>query len=223
LTLAGDSIYISTNLGAVAALDAVDGRVRWLSTYPRGLKDVAGAMQEMPLNPVIFDRGIVFTAPVDFDGVLSLDAFRGQFLWDSKEVAGDVQLIGISGGKLWAGGKLLSALDARSGKLEYQSASDVNGNAVVGHGRGLLAGGTVLWPVRIGTADDKDHPPEYQIRVIDAQAAKETTPPIRLSSLKPPCESGNLLATENAFVIASSNRLIMFKLPQKEASADSKN
>jgi hypothetical protein len=223
LTLAGDSIYISTNLGAVAALDVADGRVRWLANYPRGTRDIDGAMLDLPLNPAIYDRGIVFTAPVDFDGVLALDAFSGQFLWDSKEVAGDAQLIGVSGGKLWAGGKSLSALDARSGKLEYQSTSDGIATTVVGHGRGLLSGGNVYWPVKTGKADDKAHPPEYQIRVIDAQAAKEASPPIRLSSLNPSCEAGNLLATEKSLVIAGSNRLMMFKLPKKDASIDSKN
>jgi outer membrane protein assembly factor BamB len=223
LTLTGDSIYISTNLGAVASLDVADGAVRWLATYPRGPRDGAAAMQVAPLNSAIYDRGIVFAAPVDFDGVLAVDAFTGQFLWDSKEVAGDAELIGVSGGKLWAGGKSLTALDARSGKLEYQSASDAAGNsAIIGQGRGLLAGRNVYWPVKINS-NDKDRPSEFQIRVIDAQAAKDISPPVRLSAFNSPCESGNLLATEKTIAIASSNRLMMFKFSQKDASTDSKD
>ncbi len=35
LTLAGDTLYYNTNLGAVAALSADDGRVLWVSLYPR--------------------------------------------------------------------------------------------------------------------------------------------------------------------------------------------
>jgi outer membrane protein assembly factor BamB len=220
LTLAGNSIYISTNLGAVAALNAADGQVRWLTTYTRSVRDEVGATQNAPLNPAIYDRGVVFTAPVDFDGVLALDAFTGQFLWDCKDVAGSVQLIGVSVGKLWVCGKSLCAVDARSGKLEYSSASDAT---VVGNGRGLLAGGNVYWPVKNGKNDDDSQPPEHQIRVFDAETTKETSPPIRLSSLSPPCESGNLLATAKSFVIASSNRLMMFKLPQKEAASASKD
>ena len=38
LTLAGDSIYFNTNLGAVAAISARDGRLQWVSLYPRILK-----------------------------------------------------------------------------------------------------------------------------------------------------------------------------------------
>ena len=35
LTLSGDTIYVNTNLGAVAALAVEDGRIHWLSLYPR--------------------------------------------------------------------------------------------------------------------------------------------------------------------------------------------
>ena len=38
LTLAGGTIYVNTNLGAVAALAAESGRINWLSLYPRAAR-----------------------------------------------------------------------------------------------------------------------------------------------------------------------------------------
>ena len=35
LTLDGPTVYYQTNLGAVAALDAETGGIRWVATYPR--------------------------------------------------------------------------------------------------------------------------------------------------------------------------------------------
>jgi hypothetical protein len=34
LTLDGPTVYFQTNLGAVAALDAETGGIRWVATYP---------------------------------------------------------------------------------------------------------------------------------------------------------------------------------------------
>ena len=36
LTLDGPTVYYQTNLGAVAALDAETGGIRWVATYPGG-------------------------------------------------------------------------------------------------------------------------------------------------------------------------------------------
>jgi hypothetical protein len=203
-------------LGAIAALDASDGSLRWLTTYPRTLP--SQKVIDPPLNPAIYDRGIVFTAPADFDGILALDAYTGQLLWDNKETPDDMQLIGVSGGKLWACGKSLCALDARNGKVEYHSVEDASiGPAVTGHGRGLLAGSNVYWPVQVSTSNEKPRPTEFQIRAFDSHTTKEILPPMRLSTLNPSCESGNLLATSQSFVIASPNRLMMFKQQEKAA------
>ncbi len=40
LTLAGDSIYFNTNLGAAAAINIDDGHLQWVSLYPRSARAI---------------------------------------------------------------------------------------------------------------------------------------------------------------------------------------
>ena len=42
LTLAHDTLYLNTNLGAIAAIATSDGQIRWLSTYPRAKRQSSG-------------------------------------------------------------------------------------------------------------------------------------------------------------------------------------
>ena len=42
LTLADDTVYCNTNLGAVAALHAHDGRIKWLARYRRSGRGEGG-------------------------------------------------------------------------------------------------------------------------------------------------------------------------------------
>jgi outer membrane protein assembly factor BamB len=223
LTLAGDMLYLNTNLGAVAAIEKTDGAIRWLTTYPRNGKIDPIVPVDRELNPAVYDRGILFVAPEDFSGIMAFDAITGQLLWDSELPGGAAQLLGVSEGKLWASGKELWALDVRSGKEEYQSPSTAGGAnslATVGNGRGLLAGDKVYWPVRTIGSGDKSQRLEYGIRVIDAQTMKEISPLIRLNKLNPPCESGNLVMTDQYFVITSPDRVTLFALPPKSEEKD---
>ena len=43
LSLDGPTLYYQTNLGAVAALDAETGAIRWVATYPRQDRADGGA------------------------------------------------------------------------------------------------------------------------------------------------------------------------------------
>ena len=68
LTLAGGTIYVNTNLGAVASLAVEDGRINWLSLYPRvrsGNLLRMDAHWQRDLNPCLFDHGRLYVAPAD--------------------------------------------------------------------------------------------------------------------------------------------------------------
>ncbi|MBL8899841.1 MAG: PQQ-binding-like beta-propeller repeat protein [Planctomycetes bacterium] len=75
-------VHVVSNLGAVAALDLVDGEVRWLSTYPT-LPLPAPAIQSRErdkvwLNqPPALTRGVLFCTPVDSDFFCAYDAATG--------------------------------------------------------------------------------------------------------------------------------------------------
>src|SRR5262249_19614391 len=103
LTLAEDRLYYCTNLGAVAALDARDGTMRWVSSYPRLESETIAAFNRRQLhgpNPCLFHDGLLIAAPTDADRILAYDAESGIVKWE-QELAGPVpQLLGVAGGRL---------------------------------------------------------------------------------------------------------------------------
>ena len=100
------TIYYNTNTGAVAALDALSGRVKWLMRYPYypGIHDATrGFGRRRPLAPgarslrlwfnqrplVVGER--LFTLPVDSPFMLCLDRRTGRVHWSKPEVGPDVR------------------------------------------------------------------------------------------------------------------------------------
>jgi len=88
LAFANGRVYVQTNRGAVAAVDAFSGAISWLNTYSRGaaLANNAMAMQQTgqtssakpwTFNPVIVSQGLVFTLPAEGKNLLIYDAASG--------------------------------------------------------------------------------------------------------------------------------------------------
>lgn len=91
LAAAGGRVFFQTNLGAVAALDAVSGRPEWITTYARDgvadrpgwgrnirLSTMPGAVRPWSYNPPIVSGGLVFSLPTDGRELLILDATDGR-------------------------------------------------------------------------------------------------------------------------------------------------
>jgi len=199
LTLHRDTIYLNTNLGAVAALSAHDGRVKWISLYPRALQ--GDLVRPAPhrgrdLNPCLYDRGILLVAPSDSRRIFALEAATGQILWQTDprvDLDDVVHLLGVSDDSLIAaGGKLhwIGLKGEEAGKVKY---SWPDGPETPGYGRGVLAGDCVLWPTR-DTIHVFDRASGQQKKVISLEGRDAT--------------GGNLLVTERRLLIASGDELV---------------
>ncbi|HET6251407.1 MAG TPA: PQQ-binding-like beta-propeller repeat protein [Tepidisphaeraceae bacterium] len=91
LAYANGRVYVQTNLGALAALDAYTGAVVWLDIYPTGRQvaeqqfnrfmqqSQATAPSHKPwaYNPVMVSDGYVFTLPTEGNHLLIYDAATG--------------------------------------------------------------------------------------------------------------------------------------------------
>jgi outer membrane protein assembly factor BamB len=152
LTLRRETIYYNTNLGAVAALSTHDGRVQWISLYPR--VRLGDLLRPEPytardLNPCVYHRGTLLVAPSDSRRILALDAATGRILWQTgSQVQDVVHLLGTSGDQLIAAGKRLYWISLRRedpGRVRHAWPHAPKGP---GYGRGVLAGGRVWWPSR---------------------------------------------------------------------------
>ncbi len=197
LTLVDDTLYLNTNLGAVASIDAGQGRLNWVSLYPRAaevdLARPAGHWQRQ-LNPCIYHRGTLLVAPADSPRIFAVDAASGQILWQTGEQVGDVRhLLGVSGRHLIASGDRLYWIGIRratQGRLEHVWPE---GDTQPAYGRGLLAGRDVLLPTR------------DRVLVFD-QATARLKKTILLEPLG--AGGGNLLVAGQYLLIATKDELM---------------
>ncbi len=197
LTLHGDTIYFNTNLGAVAALCTRDGRVKWVSTYPRVRR---GNLFEPPphwsrdLNPCVFDRGRLYVAPSDSPRIFALEAATGQILWQTgPEVEDVVHLLGVAEDQLIASGEELHWIGLEGQDQGKRKHVWPEGHEKLGQGRGILAGNLVYWPTR-------EH-----IYVFDQKTARLKK---RISLLPRKIAGGNVLIAGGRLLIATSKELI---------------
>jgi outer membrane protein assembly factor BamB len=212
LTLAGESLYCNTNVGAVASLATDDGRIRWLRTYRRAQHgELARLVQTghfyRDLNPCLFDRGNIFVAPSDTPAVMALDATDGSLLWTTDAAADAVHLLAATERTLIASGDRLYALDARTGKVVCRWPDGASPDPR-GIGRGLVAGNRVLWPT------------QEELRPFDLAASfrdrqwRMDRPPISLS--RHAARGGNILWSDGVLLLATSQELIAWDTAQSK-------
>jgi outer membrane protein assembly factor BamB len=212
LTLSGGTLFYNTNLGAIAALDSRDGRLRWVCVYPRATRRNPWFAAYRPahvyrdLNPCVYAQGTVFAAPADNPHVFAFDAASGHLLWNTTPglVPDDLtHLLGVAGGNLVGTGDRLWLFDATSGRLV---ARWPDGDPL-GLGRGALVGRHVLFP---------SASPAMNVYIVDAATGQLADEPIPL--LYRQATPGNLIVTPDYLLIAGIDALYCFRRQDHAAS-----
>ncbi len=197
LSLDGQTVYYQTNLGAVAALDAESGAIKWLATYPT--RDRPGVNATREPNPAIVHDGLVIVAPDDSPTVLAFDASTGKLLWKTSPMDPRdriVHLLGVAKGRLIATGDRVYSFDVKDGSLAKTWPDGPSG--FEGYGRGLLAGDSIYWPTK---AD---------IFVLDqATGAPGDREPIRLAQHYG-TGGGNLAVGDGYLIVTQKDWLVVF-------------
>ena len=211
LTLHGRTIYYNTNLGAVAALSAEEGRIVWLTLYPR--QRHGDLWQPAPhwwrqLTPCLYHRGTLYVAPADSPSLFAIDASTGMILWQTGSQLEDaVHLLGAARQRVIASGRRLYWVGAGpedGGRIKHVWP---DGPARPGFGRGIIAGDCVLFPAREKLPDRTVD----RIYVFDLNTA-ELKKTIDLAFRgKPPVSAGNLLVAGGRLVIATDDELICLR------------
>lgn len=202
LTLAEDRLYYTTNLGAIAALDAQQGGLRWVAVYPHVDAEKIWAFNKRQAhgpNPCLYYEGVVFAAPTDSGRVFAFDADTGAVKWSRELKGGARALLGVGQGRLILSGDQLWALDAETGNMVWptlDSGSFSTDPEARGWGRGILAADVVYWPTR------------EEILVFD-QA--DGTLRRRINLVQPHHQSGgNLIVANGMLLVAATTRLAAF-------------
>ena len=195
-------LYVNSNLGAVAALRADDGQIRWIARYPRtavfdGDPDRSRRHLYRDLNPCLIFKDRIFVAPTDCDQIFALDAATGMMLWTAGpgRAADAVHLLGVGGRHLVASGDRLYWIDIDDGRLVSRFPERVQ-DALRGYGRGVLAGHEIYWPTR------------DRIYIFDQDGMRQRRQPIDLAPLG--ATGGNLVIADDVLLIAGADRLVAF-------------
>lgn len=215
LTVHRDTIYFNTNLGAVAALRASDGQLKWVYQYRRATGEDLTAQAAhfyRDLTPCVYHLGQLFVAPSDSPSILALDAVTGQRIWENALAADAIHLLGVGGGNLIASGDRLYWFSIEhEGKLV---ARWPEGDSPRGFGRGVLSGDRVLWPTResICVFNQADYRWTGEIPLAEHRRAVDGSDLL----------GGNLLVVDDTLLIAGSDKIVALSADNSQRTAGAK-
>lgn len=151
LTLGDGRLYLSTGMGAIAALDTSDGRLIWMVTYQSNDDETTHELSDTRrhgLTPCVFYRGIVYVAPGDSKLLLALDATTGRPVWRQSCPDQILQMAGVADGRLILCGQSVWAVDTGTGQPAWPEKVGFADPAGRGYGHPALSHDFLYWPTR---------------------------------------------------------------------------
>lgn len=149
LTLAEDNVFLSTDAGAIAALDVQDGAIRWLRTYASENALSSRDRRRDGHTPPVYHDGVLYVAPLDTDLLMAIHAESGLLLWQREWPDPIQSVLGVSDGTLIVQGRSLWGVALATGDPAWPHRR-VGHDAPEGSsfGRGVLIDHDVWWPNR---------------------------------------------------------------------------
>jgi len=192
--VSGDTVYVQSNLGTVAAVDLHSGLLRWLYVYPNTEAHTSMWSEQISpwqYNPTMVWKDCLLSAPLDLDQVLVLDRTTGRIRSEiTNEQLGPLQtILGIWDDRLYFAGEALGAWDLSTNQLLWSKPLPDQGP----FGRGLLVADALLVPTT-----------NHLLRFSLSGELLEQTPWDSLEA------RGNVIATPNELLVASSHRLTCY-------------
>lgn len=212
------TVYVATNAGAVCAVDATSGRLRWTTLYDQFnsvVKSGRNRFERAVRRDVSFaygapaaHRGVLAVAPPEADCLIALDAENGRTLWRLDNSCREYShLLGARKGVIILSGSKIAALEARTGRRLWASEPDL-GAAV--SGMGFMSGDLLMLP-----ADD-------MLTAIDSRTGRVVSrcgvndllrqPP----SARIPGLVGNLLNAGDRIISVSRSRIVVYPVKKFE-------
>lgn len=214
VTLAGDTVYAATNLGAITALDATTGNVRWIACYPRDGAPTFNRPGNGPTSvprPCVVTGDQVIAAPADSTRLLAWDTATGRPLWDTPRGDTETEIVGVSrdteGAIVLLSGRQIAGYDALTGACRFRWPESQHAG-LKGVGHAALMGRELLWPTKDA------------LYLIDPAKGGLTRPPVDLSSIG--SDGASIVRTDYGPLICGAERLrLLAELPPGEETAKS--
>lgn len=200
-------LFVCTNLGLVASLDALSGSPRWMTQYDslpiRGSNHYRRTAERARLwinDPPIVKDGVVVVTPLDSEYAFAYDAATGARLWRVASDEGHpheyCSLLGVDQGVVVFGGlNGIGFYDLHTGRyLSGQRYRETRTYA----GRGVVADGTVYQPLIDGL---------YEVKFENGSLGVRTSE--RLLDWQND-EPGNLVLYRDFQIVTSATRMTVF-------------
>ncbi len=209
LTAGAGRLFLSTDAGAIVAVNAKDGRLDWAVTYESLPPSRTNASDHLNqgLVPAMFHEGLLFVAPNDCSRLFCIEADSGRVRWQPKQSEPDRwrHLLGVvpggAAGRLIVSGNLLTSIDIATHQVVFGKQTGGLRNRPPpeeqGYGRGVLAGNVILWPTR------------ESIKIIDATTGK-TLGEKKLHTPGAAEVGGNLTVSQGMLLVAQPERLVAY-------------
>jgi outer membrane protein assembly factor BamB/predicted Zn-dependent protease len=197
--LHGDTVYVCTNLGSVAAVAAHTGAVRWLTLYERRRQSEDGGedwadrrARAWHFNPVIWSDGRLLVLPTDARNVMILDAGDGTILQSIPvaELGRMTTVFGLRGDTVCGVGSEAACYDLAARRPLWSTPLPADARV---HGRGVWVDDRLLVPATS--------------RLLTFAVEDGTRTEVRWRSEG---EGGNLLALPDQLLVAESNHLCAY-------------
>lgn len=219
LTVGGGRLFLSTDAGAIVAMDAVDGRLEWTITYESRPEEGPPALSDhyrKGLLPAMFHQGLLFVAPSDSTAAYCIEADSGRIHWQYSylnQVPRDREanrlrvkqwrhLLGVvrggPAGRLIVSGTSLLAIDVETGVAVWERGEGASFRGGEGaYGRGLIADDQIFIPLR------------ESIEIYQAQTGQHLRQ-VLLKVPDSPQYGGNLTLAGGMLLVAQPNRLAAY-------------
>lgn len=224
LTYGGGKVFLSTDAGAVLALDAFDGRLEWAISYESRSVDLTATRTELytsAVRPCLYHAGLVFAAPTDSNVAFCIEADSGRLQWlfpftervspqlnettrrsrETEQVRNREwrHLLGVvpggANGRLVVSGRGLWWIDVETGRISrVRNDGNTAGMGKENFGRGVISGDQILVPTR------------ETIEYFHAQTG-DATRSVLLKTPDVDQQGGNLVVADDMLLVAQTNRL----------------
>ncbi len=149
LTVAEDSAFVSTDAGAIVAINVHDGATRWVRTYVSDAVISSRDGRREGHTPPIYHDGVLYVAPLDTNLLMAIHAESGLLLWQHQWPDPLRYVLGIARNTLIVQGRSLWGVALATGEPAWPHRrvgnEDPEGFSA---GRGVLIHGEVCWPNR---------------------------------------------------------------------------
>jgi outer membrane protein assembly factor BamB/tetratricopeptide (TPR) repeat protein len=156
VAVANGTVYAVTNLGAVAAIDAMSGNIKWLRVYDRqqvvdrfnnrGMRVASDFWG--PNAPVVHENLLIVT-PQDSDFLYAYDIETGKRVWEisrtEREGSNLKHILGISNGALVVTGQNIQFFQMKGGAALGDANNPILFDSPI-KGRGIVTDNMVLIP-----------------------------------------------------------------------------